>query len=154
MESDYTHLRKDGGIEYYYAIPNNSKIEFEKRNVLIDPYTLGLLLGDGCFPQSSLNTASFTCRLEDMNTYLKYIPYEIYKCKSKYLYKIRINNFISYLKEYHLDGTTSKDKFIPKSYLYNNSTVRLSLLQGLLDTDGTVNNNGVPMITTVSYKLA
>ena len=30
----------------------------------------------------------------------------------------------------------------------------MKILQGLLDTDGTVNNNGIPMITTTSEKLA
>lgn len=29
MHSDYAHKRGDGGIEYYYAIPNNGKVEFK-----------------------------------------------------------------------------------------------------------------------------
>ena len=29
MHSDYAHKRRDGGIEHYYAIPNNGKVEFK-----------------------------------------------------------------------------------------------------------------------------
>jgi phosphate starvation-inducible PhoH-like protein len=35
-----------------------------------------------------------------------------------------------------LDGTTSRTKFVPDAYLYNDRSVRLALLQGLLDSDG------------------
>ena len=55
---------------------------------------------------------------------------------------------------YNLNGKDSSTKFIPEDYLYNTSEVRMKILQGLLDTDGTVNNNGIPMITTTSEKLA
>lgn len=154
MDSDYAHKRKDGGIEYYYAIPNNKKVEFNPQDILIDPYTLGLLLGDGCLTRSSLNVAEFTTNEEDLKTYRKYVPYEIYCKKAKYSHGIRINNFGNYLKEYDLIDATSDKKFIPKNYMYNTSNIRMQVLQGLMDTDGTVNNNGVPMITTVSKKLA
>lgn len=47
------------------------------------------------------------------------------------------------------------DKFIPKSYLYTSYQKRLSLLRGLMDTDGTVKKStGEAVYTTVSKELA
>jgi phosphate starvation-inducible PhoH-like protein len=40
------------------------------------------------------------------------------------------------LSDLGLDGTNSKTKFIPESYLHNSSEIRIAVLQGLLDTDG------------------
>src|SRR5205807_9162763 len=40
------------------------------------------------------------------------------------------------LRELGLCGSRSATKFVPESYLYNEPTVRLGVLQGLLDTDG------------------
>lgn len=154
MHTDYAHKRKDGGIEYYYSIPNNKKVEFNAQNVMIDPYTLGLLLGDGGLTNCCLNTVRFTSCKEDMETYKSTIPYEVVEHKTKHDYSIKINNISGILSEYRLLNTLSHEKFIPKEYLFNSSEVRLSLLQGLMDTDGTVNNNGVPMLTTTSEQLA
>jgi phosphate starvation-inducible PhoH-like protein len=40
------------------------------------------------------------------------------------------------LRELGLAGTRSATKFVPEPYLYNSASVRLAVLQGLLDTDG------------------
>ena len=154
MHSDYAHKRKDGGIEYYFSIPNNKKVEFNAQPTLLDPYTLGLLIGDGCLIKSCFNVAEFTFSEEDFEFYKTQVPYEMYTRKAKYSHCIKINNLKGILEEYSLWDTTSSDKFIPKDYLFNSSEVRISLLQGIMDTDGTVNNNGVPMITTTSERLA
>ena len=154
MHSDYAHKRKDGGIEYYFAIPNNKKVEFNARDVLLDPYTLGLLIGDGSLTKSSLNIVELTSNEDDIECYRKWVPYEIYCKNAKYSHGIKINNIKGILEEYGLWNTISSEKFIPKDYLFNTSEVRKSILQGIMDTDGTVNNNGVPMLTTTSKKLA
>lgn len=154
MHSDYAHKRKDGGIEYYYAIPNNKKVEFNSQRILIDPYTLGLLIGDGCLTKSCLNVAELTSGEEDFEFYKQQVPYDMYARKGKYSHGIKINNLQGKLLEYNLWNTTSNTKFIPKEYMFNSSDVRIALLQGIMDTDGTVNNNGVPMFTTTSERLA
>ena len=154
MHSDYAHKRKDGGIEYYYAIPNNKKVEFNAQRILIDPYTLGLLIGDGCLTKSCLNVAELTSGEEDFEFYKQQVPYDMYARKGKYSHGIKIHNLQGKLLEYNLWNTTSDTKFIPKEYMFNSSDVRIALLQGIMDTDGTVNNNGIPMFTTTSERLA
>lgn len=154
INEDYYHKRKNGKYEAYFSIPVNGKVEFKERKVLIDPYTLGLALGDGCFRTSYLNNIYFASRPEDISTYRKYSPYAIDKVKGKYSYMIRVPGVRNFLLEYGLAGKDSSLKFIPEDYKYNTSEVRLAVLRGILDTDGTVNNNGIPMLITTSERLS
>ena len=154
MHSDYAHKRVNGDIEYYYSIPNNGKVEFKAQRILIDPYTLGLLLGDGCLTKSCLNVAELTSDEEDFEIYKQYVPYKMYSRKGKYSHGIEISNLKGILKEYDLWEATSKTKFIPREYLFNTSEVRTNILRGLLDTDGSVNDNGIPIFYTTSKRLA
>ena len=58
------------------------------------------------------------------------------------------------LKEYpELWNLKSEDKFIPRDYLQGSIIQRQSLLQGLMDTDGSVDEKGRTSFTTVSPKL-
>lgn len=154
LNSDYYHLRKDGKHEAYYSIPVNGEVEFNERQITIDPYVLGLILGDGCLRTNYKSCVMFTSRDEDIDTYRQYSPYVIDKVKGKYSYRIRIPFVDRLLDEYKLNGTDSSTKFIPEDYIFNSKEVRLNVLKGILDTDGTVNNNGVPMLTTTSKRLA
>lgn len=154
LNSDYYHKRKDGKYEAHYSIPVNRGVEFDERQVTIDPYVLGLVLGDGCLRTGYKSCVMFTSRNEDIDTYRQYSPYVIDKVKGKYSYRIRIPFVDRLLDEYKLNGTDSSTKFIPEDYIFNSKEVRLNVLKGILDTDGTVNNNGVPMLTTTSKRLA
>jgi len=46
----------------------------------------------------------------------------------------------------------SENKFIPNDYKCNSRNIRLSILQGLLDTNGTVHGN-VPCFDTISERF-
>ena len=145
--------RIPSGKAYIYFIPGNKGIDYEEANVPIDAYTLGVLLGDGSFRNTSYkNQVLFTTRKEDLDTYTSNIPYPIYKVNSDdYTYAIKVN--IQYLYDCNLYGCKSEDKFIPNLYKYNSREVRLNILKGLLDTDGWVHGN-IPAFDTVSNRLA
>ena len=158
IQKDYILTRKisdknPNGREFNYRIPVHKGIEFTKKETSIDAYTLGLLIGDGCFRvKSSSNYILFTCREEDISTYKKVIPYTIDKVTSDiYTYAVRVSN--SYLKNIGLWGLKSEYKFIPKEYLYNDKYTRLELLRGLMDSDGEVESNGIPLFNTTSEQL-
>ena len=53
-----------------------------------------------------------------------------------------------------LDNKRAWDKFIPNKYKYSSIEDRLSLIQGLMDTDGTVNKKGFCCYCTTSLTLA
>ena len=135
------------GIELDCTIPVGKGVEFPYNKTNIDPYTFGLLLGDGCFRHlNNKNTVYFTSNSEDFEIYKNIIPYNYIKYNSKYSYGIRINNIGNILKSYNLNYKKSEDKFIPDEYKYNSRAVRIALLKGLLDTDGTVTRGKIELV--------
>jgi phosphate starvation-inducible PhoH-like protein len=120
--------------------------EFEREEVPVEPYALGLLLGDGCLTTST--TPSFTTADPELAAALEAaLPGIELKRKSRVDYVLRhtqggrggviVSNPVTVaLRELGLAGTRSNTKFVPKPYLHNSSDVRLAVLQGLLDSDG------------------
>ena len=128
-------------------------VEFEPRDVPMDPYALGLLVGDGCLTTST--TPSFTTADPELALALEAVLDGIeLRPKSEVDYVLRhtaghrggviVSNPVTVvLRSLGLAGTRSNTKFVPELYLRNSSEVRLAVLQGLLDTDGgPVTQNG------------
>ena len=68
---------------------------------------------------------------------------------------VKNNSLIFELKALGLYEKYSHEKFIPKDYLLGSHDQRLKIIQGLLDTDGTVDkNSGHVEFSTTSYQLA
>jgi phosphate starvation-inducible protein PhoH and related proteins len=121
-------------------------VEFEPQPVPMDPYALGLLLGDGCLTTST--TPSFTTGDAELADALELALDGIeLRRKGKVDYVLRhtaghrggvivANPVTAVLRELGLAGTRSGTKFVPEVYLHNSAKVRLAVLQGLLDTDG------------------
>lgn len=147
--------RNPDGVEYDCTIPNSKGVEFPYTPTKIDPYTFGLLLGDGCFRVVNCKSKTyFTSSDEDFSTYSSFIPYNWIKYNNtKFGYNLQIPEFGSILKEYGLYFKKSEDKFIPEEYKYNSRSIRLNILKGILDSDGTVSKNGRIEIVLTSKKL-
>jgi replicative DNA helicase len=120
----------------------------------IDPYLLGVLLGDGCFSDHGIGLSK------------KGDPEVLERCARGLPAGIAIrrqagatgerggfrltgertggrpNPLIESLRGVGLMGHGSHEKFIPAEYLLGSIEQRLSLMQGLLDTDGTVGKDG------------
>jgi phosphate starvation-inducible protein PhoH len=140
-----------------FDIPITDPIEFKSKNLKIDPYLMGLLLGDGCLR----NAIGFSTNDEEIYNYIKDTVNK-YSCKitdnvgknnTKYFNIVsnnndRINNILNFIKEYELFNTLSDTKFVPKDYLYSSVQDRKDLLAGLLDTDGTINKGSITFCTT------
>lgn len=115
----------------------------------IDPYTLGVLLGDGSLMKTGINIHS---DLEIINKvqYMNFDHLRMYVTKysrnnSKYFRDARLRPDLDGsfpirdgLYQLGLIGKRSWEKFIPDIYLNASFNQRLSLLQGLCDTDGYV----------------
>lgn len=148
-------IKKRG--RYNYRLPVVQPIHFESKQVEIDPYLLGLLLGDGYL--SSTNPTITTKddeifeNISHLNVHTAFTEYT--KLNLKTIKVIRLKSKLkTMLGVYGLVDTKSNDKFIPKEYLYNSLDVRVSLLQGLMDTDGYVDKKGTVQYTTVSEQLS
>lgn len=154
------NFRVEKGKRTNYSIDYVPKIDcFEKRELLIPPYTLGALIGDGTLGKPITIT---TPDEEVKDRIIRELPdgYS-WKHKDRYDYclccgKNRIGNksqIRTYLEHYGLYGKRSYEKFIPKDYLYASYEDRLNLLRGLLDTDGYADKVGIEYSTS-SEQLA
>ena len=151
----HVNYRNPNGREYIYGIIGNSGVNcWKEKEVSISPYTMGLIIGNGCFRNKDLaNNVYFTSSYEDMITYESIVPYNIKHLKTDKEFFINIPNVKYKLQEYGLYMLKSEDKFIPDDYKFNSRRVRLDILKGLMDSDGTV-TNGIPVLSTASKRLA
>ena len=129
-----------------FELPLASPVEMEPSEVPIDPYALGLLLGDGCL--TTKTTPSFTTADPELATALESaLPRIELRRKGRVDYILRhidghrggviVSNPVTVvLRKLGLAGARSNSKFIPTEYLYNSTDIRLGVLQGLLDADG------------------
>jgi hypothetical protein len=122
----------------------------------LDPYVLGALLGDGCLstqqPRFSTMDPSI---VQLMKEGLADTDASFYKEQAQADYRINGIDLIEILEDLSLRGTKSNTKFIPSTYLEGPSLQqKLRLLQGLLDTDGTVGKTKNISFSTVSKQLA
>ncbi len=130
-----------------YELPLlSAPAEFPARDVPIDPYALGLLLGDGCL--TTTTTPSFSSRDPELAAALQDALEGIelrrkgpgdYVLRNREGHRggvITVNPVTAALRDLMLAGATSVTKFVPLDYLLNTSDVRIAVLQGLLDTDG------------------
>ena len=140
--------------EYNYYIPANKGVEYEHKDVSLPAYFIGIMLGDGCFTQSRCHQAYFTSSIEDMREYMKILGYE-YKTVDNRHHRIKVPNVEKIFCNLGVKDKKSHTKFIPDIYKYNSREIRMDVLQGLMDTDGTIDTkNAYISYTTVSEQLA
>ena len=136
-----------GGIQQVanHSVPCAKPLDFKRKDLLIDPYVLGVWLGDGTSSDGSIECADV-----DILDEIKKAGYEVVLSKSSVREnskscRYRVGNLIKdngtnrptgrlkvSLKKMGLIG----NKHIPEIYLRSSIEQRLSLLQGLMDTDG------------------
>lgn len=156
--------QKDEKIRHKYFIPNTS-VDFisNEKDLLINPYLLGVLLGDGSLSGTGSIELSLGPNKKHILDKLKLPEGLIAKTtwvEDKNYFRTKIqgkdkdgNSIENLLKKINLLGTKSDTKFIPKEYLYSSIETRTELLQGLLDTDGHINTRGKFEYSTVSEQL-
>jgi len=128
-----------------------------KHDIVIDPYFLGILLGDG----SIINGIKITT-MDDkiVEECVKQAAVFNVNC-SKYneknksnTYRLHVDNYknlknpiIEELKKLDLFGTKCHNKFIPIKYKVASAECRKNILAGLIDTDGSKNSNTFDFIS-------
>lgn len=161
------YKQKDGSIQHGFYIPNTI-VDFENENKLsLDPYFVGLLLGDGSLGGVGSKRSSIELSLALNQGYLldkislpENIKYTVFRDETKHYLRVKFSRIINegltmfdYLREIGLFGAKSNTKFIPKQYLYSDYNSRLRLLEGLSATDGHINKRGLLEYSTISENL-
>ncbi|MFH8772900.1 helicase-related protein [Streptomyces sp. NPDC017958] len=155
-------LKANGSSKWY--LPAATPVDLGDDSVLpLDPYLFGLLLGDGSF-RHELRISTIDTEIRDavgasVGPECRLVPVTGSRCD----YTIQLtqrsggvrNPVIQILRDLGLWGRTSHGKFIPEEFKNTSIKNRLALLQGLLDTDGTVDANGMSIsLCSASVRLA
>ncbi|KUO17936.1 helicase-related protein [Streptomyces dysideae] len=116
----------DGHSKWY--LPAATPVDLgDDSGLPLDPYLFGLLLGGGSF--------RYNLRLATVDD--------------------EIRDVIQALRKLSLWGVTSHGKFVPEEFKNTSIKNRLALLQGLLDTDGTIQRDGMSIsLCSASRRLA
>lgn len=148
------YITKYGDKKYNRHYILRTGIEFLHKDVTLDPYFLGLWLGDGTSSELSISTQD-----KEIKDYIYYIGdkynLKIYNKENRDnkcpIYRLTSgihsgskyrNNLWNNFKELNLKS----NKHIPQNYLSNSSEVRIQLLAGIIDTDGHLHNNVIEII--------
>lgn len=164
-ENGYESLFDKFGAPRWH-IPIMDPVKFDKQTIPLDPYFLGVLLGDGHIG----NGIEFTSADQGVvDAVSKVLPDGLQLTKGHTngqasQYRItsgtkggslkgsrrgpKPNQLKTILNSLGLVGSHSHDKFIPQCYLWNDIDTRLAVLRGLCDTDGSAYGSTTKFMTT------
>jgi hypothetical protein len=134
--------------------------EGEEKDLLIEPWLMGLLLGDGTFTHTTVGFSSPDQFIID--EVQKHLPPQLsvqhaggvdYRI-TRGRYPDVKHDVLDALKKYRLMGCRSWEKIVPDEYLEGSRSQRLALVQGMIDSDGYVRPNGSVSYSTSSLQLA
>lgn len=159
LREGYDKKRDRPILSSKFHIPITKPVEFEGKEHYINPYLLGVLIGDGYLLGNSLTFATGEEYIyKKVDSILKDMGYEVRR-KEGDGYRYRIANILQNVpnklkQEVHRLGLNVKshEKFIPNEYKFDSVENRLALLRGIFDTDGCV-KGARTIITTISPKL-
>lgn len=160
-----------------FSVRLSGLVEAPEVALPIDPYIMGAILGDGTIGKG--NRMSFTSKDPEIVAEInRLLPSNLVLSKRnvktgiEYQFKIAegyqnagwfkdtnrthhvTHPLKSIIKELGLDEHRSWEKFIPAIYKAGSVQQRLSIIQGLMDTDGTIDKNGHAQFSTSSEQLA
>lgn len=154
LATDFVYATKANQPGYRYYVPMHGAISYPEVEHTIDPYALGLLIGNGALTQKTLTilTPDDVLMYELLNA-LK-LPEHVARrlpdsSRWHLASHVRVDNVRKELRRLDLMGKSAREKFIPSAYLYDSVEHRRALLDGLLDASGHINIR--PKTNAVSY---
>lgn len=154
METQEVIRRMERGEQLFLPIANPQ--DCEDKDFKIDPYVLGILIGDGCLTRITERYGLVKISNDEEDIIKKVADL----LKSEY----RLHGKSGYTNVVYCDwickeiirlglNVYSHEKFIPKEYLYGSKKQRLDLLKGLMDSDGYISDKNSFNFTTTAPKL-
>jgi predicted phage terminase large subunit-like protein len=134
---------KRGG-RYICSLPFYDAIDGVRTELPMDPYTIGMWLGDG-----STSKGAITHHVDDVYDF----PYEI---SSHYVHPttgVITDYFVGMWADLKSAGVAN-NKHIPEAYLWADRQSRFDLLCGLIDSDGSIDPGGQVLFANANALLA
>jgi len=135
------YLNKSETWKRRFKLFRSPGVDWVKKEVSIDPYMLGLWLGDGTSATSEITNMDEAV-VNYIENYAENNDLEV-TLKSTYTYRIRSkegtkykNTLLNSLTNYNLIN----NKHIPHDFKINSRENKLKLLAGIIDTDGYADN--------------
>jgi len=143
-------MRQKGSTGRRWSIPMTEPVQYSEKKLPVDPYLLGVLLGDGSMPGTISVTNGDSKILDLIESRLPSdCRFGTKKKNSERSFTVSIvgqagvrNSLKKGVVELGLVGKNWTNKFIPDVYLIASLTQRVDLLRGLMDTDGYVSKDG------------
>ena len=150
IDNGYYYLSGSNHRVYKYKIPTNKEVEYDEKSLYLHPYLLGSFIGNGCCSERPLTLSSNDKeQVEKVGKLLNAKPIKLHEKNYSWNFE-RLNKYVSkfngrevkYIQSKeilgYLYGLKSGEKYIPKEYLESSILQRYELLNGLLDTDGSI----------------
>ena len=120
-----------------------ASVEFPASDLAVDPYLVGLLLGDGCLSSGSVAISNpdteiiNACKGYASAWGVKLVEYVKASECSQWHFSFGLGNpLLHACRSLGIMGTTAGTKTIPHEYKTGSRSQRLDLLAGIIDTDG------------------
>lgn len=130
-----------------HAVALAGALELPDQDLPIDPYTLGVWLGDGRSDSGIITKAD---RDETIIDRIRTAGYEVQRT----VYNGKPNWRVTGLTDQLRKAGVINNKHVPAEYLRADKEQRLALLQGLMDTDGTAYKTGQSEFTNTRHCIA
>ena len=139
-----------------YAIPMNDAVQWREKDLPLDPYVLGAFIGNGYMRSNPLALSSGkpdvpsgiaevldveSIKINGDNYYYHFLDQDDKKIQTSDIFVGSSSGLID---------SYSHEKFVPEEYKYGSVEQRWSLIQGLFDTDGSINDDGKRFNVTYS----
>jgi predicted ribonuclease YlaK len=139
-----------------HSIPLTAPVPFGEKTFPLDPYLLGCLLGDGSI---SMGHPSLTSVDDFLIAECAPLLAKVgcsFGSPQGYSYPILSGTTgapaMGFVRR-ELWGHRAEEKYVPEAYLLGSIEQRVALLQGLMDTDGTIDKRGCCSFSTTSPRL-
>jgi replicative DNA helicase len=129
-----------------HAIPATRPLVLPEADLAFDPYVLGYLLGDG----DTAGTGRVSCHPDDRSWLLEEFGLLGY---SGAAYADPGHFYVRGIRGLWCSLGLAEGKHIPVPYLRSSSSQRLALVQGMIDSDGYVDNHGSYRFTNSNRRL-
>ncbi|MGN1363399.1 MAG: LAGLIDADG family homing endonuclease, partial [Methanobrevibacter sp.] len=163
LADTWERIDKRGHKSHQFSIPCSKAVKYNTtEKLIIDPYLLGVFLGDGSCLEPALTLSSNDKEIVEKIQSILGCP-DIYQNSANYHWTFYKNNEHQRVQTKEIFGKYAEnvcrysyDKSIPEVYKLASIEDRYKLIQGLMDTDGSITKSGGRYhvsFTTTSEKL-